>query len=67
MISPHPVSQAVAPKFTELNDLVSEKCGGTIIFATDDWFAGKIRSLPDPHKTTFVVTEMDSAGIKSRM
>ncbi len=29
------------PKFTELNDLSSEKIGGKILFATDDWFAGK--------------------------
>ncbi len=29
------------PKFTELNDLTSENLGGKILFATDDWFAGK--------------------------
>ncbi|XP_052704619.1 allantoicase-like isoform X1 [Crassostrea angulata] len=27
------------PKFTELNDLVNEKVGGKILYATDDWFA----------------------------
>eukprot|EP00105_Crassostrea_gigas_P043017 XP_019927165.1 PREDICTED: allantoicase-like isoform X1 [Crassostrea gigas] len=27
------------PKFTELNDLVNEKVGGNILYATDDWFA----------------------------
>ncbi|XP_069697543.1 allantoicase-like isoform X1 [Periplaneta americana] len=27
------------PKFTELNDLVSERNGGRVLFATDDWFA----------------------------
>jgi len=29
------------PKFTELNDLSCEEIGGKILFATDDWFAGK--------------------------
>ena len=33
------VRQSVAPKFTELNDLIGEKCGGQIIFSSDDWFA----------------------------
>ncbi|XP_042888576.1 allantoicase-like [Penaeus japonicus] len=27
------------PKFAELNNLISEKLGGRILFATDDWFA----------------------------
>nr|XP_006006609.1 PREDICTED: probable allantoicase isoform X1 [Latimeria chalumnae] len=27
------------PSFTQLNDLASETAGGTVIFATDDWFA----------------------------
>ncbi|KAL5016030.1 hypothetical protein ScPMuIL_005619 [Solemya velum] len=27
------------PKFTELNDLVSQKVGATVLYSTDDWFA----------------------------
>lgn len=27
------------PKFAELNNLISEKLGGKVLFATDDWFA----------------------------
>ncbi|KAJ9590925.1 hypothetical protein L9F63_016023 [Diploptera punctata] len=27
------------PKFTELNDLISQRNGGKVLFATDDWFA----------------------------
>ncbi|KAK2157115.1 hypothetical protein LSH36_198g04010 [Paralvinella palmiformis] len=27
------------PSFTELNDLISSKIGGKVIFSTDDWFA----------------------------
>jgi allantoicase len=29
------------PKFTELNDLTASKNGGEVLFATDDWFAGR--------------------------
>jgi allantoicase len=29
------------PKFTELNDLTCDQIGGTVVFATDDWFASK--------------------------
>ncbi len=39
----HQGDEAGTPKFTELNDLSGEKSGGEIIFATDDWFAGKNR------------------------
>ncbi|XP_014671938.1 PREDICTED: allantoicase-like [Priapulus caudatus] len=34
-----PLTSDRGPKFTELNDLVSQKAGGKILFATDDWFA----------------------------
>lgn len=37
-----PVSEALGeekPKFAELNNLISEKVGGAVVFATDDWFA----------------------------
>lgn len=37
------------PKFTELNDLASEKVGGKILFSTDDWFAEAENLLkPEP-------------------
>ncbi|KAL3864292.1 hypothetical protein ACJMK2_005988 [Sinanodonta woodiana] len=39
MAEPPTASLQVQPKFTELNDLVAEKVGGGILFATDDWFA----------------------------
>ncbi|XP_077992213.1 allantoicase-like [Glandiceps talaboti] len=36
---PTSTSQSVRPDFAELNDLVSNKCGGEVLFSTDDWFA----------------------------
>ncbi|XP_071793743.1 allantoicase-like [Asterias amurensis] len=32
-------SQQSVPDFVELNDLISNRIGGKILFATDDWFA----------------------------
>ncbi|ELT91657.1 hypothetical protein CAPTEDRAFT_219028 [Capitella teleta] len=58
-------TQRDIPKFTELNDLVSEKIGGKVIFATDDWFATAENLLKvsetsfDPDAFTEYGKEMD--------
>lgn len=42
-MSPAPIAESEhkSYSFTEHNDLTSDKMGGRIVFATDDWFAGK--------------------------
>lgn len=35
----HQQAQEHVPEYAQLNNLVSEKLGGRILFATDDWFA----------------------------
>ena len=53
------------PSFTELNDLSCEDIGGRVIFATDDWFAGKMNInkevTPKPRTALLVCLKKYSA------
>ncbi|XP_076069662.1 allantoicase-like [Oratosquilla oratoria] len=44
----HPVKLSIVkPRFTELNNLISDKIGSRILFASDDWFAVAENLLKD--------------------
>ncbi|MEX1189102.1 MAG: allantoicase [Bacteroidia bacterium] len=50
-----------APEFTQLTDLASERLGGKVIFATDDFFAEK-ENLLKPTRGVFITDKFTERG-----
>ncbi|HET9747307.1 MAG TPA: hypothetical protein VFP97_16445, partial [Chitinophagaceae bacterium] len=50
-----------APSFTQLTDLAAERLGGTVVYATDDFFAAK-ENLIKPGRGSFIPDKYTDRG-----